>query len=108
MLGRKQELNLQFQQVVDGILLVFAFWVAHTLRYFGTEWFNLEKPIAGFDKFRWVLFVLLPFGPIILEMQGYYDHLLQKTLRRSLGQILRGAGWLCLLIAGSVLAFRLD
>ena len=33
MLGRKQELSLQFLQIVDGLLLVIAFWVAHTIRF---------------------------------------------------------------------------
>ena len=32
MLGRKQELNLQFLQITDGLLMVLAFWLAHTLR----------------------------------------------------------------------------
>ena len=32
MIGRKQELNLQFQQILDGALLVLAFWAAHVIR----------------------------------------------------------------------------
>ena len=108
MLGRKQELNLQFNQIVDGALLVMAFWTAHVLRYYATEWFQLEKSIAKFNEFRWVLFVLMPFGPIILDMQGYYNYVLQKTLHKSFMQIMRSAFWLCLLLALCVLFFRLD
>src|SRR5664279_1688115 len=108
MLGRKQELNLQFQQIVDGVLLVISFWIAHFLRYYATDWFELKFEIPKFDEFRWVLFVLMPFGPIILEMQGYYNHVLQKTIRRSVAQIARGAIWMAALIAVCVLFFRLD
>ena len=108
MLGRKQEFNLQFQQVLDGASLVCAFWLAHTLRYRGTEWFNLERPIQPFSEFRWLLFVIIPFGPIILEMQGFYTHPLLKTVLKSLSQMLRGAFWFCLLVAGCVLFLRVD
>jgi FlaA1/EpsC-like NDP-sugar epimerase len=108
MLGRKQELNLQLQQIVDGVILVVAFWAAHTLRYVGTGWPVLERPIGPFSEFQWLLFVIMPFGPIVLELQGFYMHPLQKTLRKSLEQLARGAFWLGLLIAGCAFFLRLD
>ncbi len=108
MLGRKQELNLQFQQIVDGVLLVIAFWGAHTLRYLGGDWFIFDKPIGPFSEFQWLLFVIMPFGPIILELQGFYIHPLQKTLGKSLGQLARGAFWLGLLIAACSYFLRLE
>lgn len=108
MLGRKQELNLQFLQIVDGVLLVIAFWGAHVLRYSATDLFSLEKPIAGFDQFRWVLFVLMPFGPIILEMQGYYSHVLQKSLFKWLTQVGRSALLLTALLGVCWFFFHLD
>lgn len=108
MSGRKQEFNLQFNQMLDAVLLVICFWLAHVLRYDGTEWFELDRPIGKFDEFRWMLFVIMPFGPIILDMQGYYSHILQKTVRKSLMQILNSAFWLCLLLAVCVIFLRLE
>lgn len=108
MLGRKQELNLQFQQITDGFLLSVAFWVAHTLRFVGAQWEIFNQPIGPFRDFQWLLFVIMPFGPIILEMQGFYQHPLQKTFTRSLQQIGRGAFWLGLLIAVCAYFLRLD
>ncbi len=108
MLGRKQELNLQFQQIVDGILLVIAFWGAHTLRYFGADWPIFDKPIGPFKEFQWLLFVIMPFGPIILEFQGFYTHPMQKTLAKSLGQLARAAFWLGLVIAATSYFLRLE
>ena len=108
MLGRKQELSLQFQQIVDGILMVVAFWGAHTFRFVGAGWPFFNYPIGPFSQFQWLLFVIMPFGPIILELQGFYSHPLQKTLRKSLAQLARGAFWLGLLIAASAYFFRLD
>lgn len=109
MLGRKQELNLQFLQITDGVLLVVAFWAAHTLRLFGAE-FSIfgNKPIGPFSDFQWLLFVILPFGPIVLELQGFYTNSLQKSLGKSLGQIARAIFWLGLIIAACSYFLRLD
>ena len=108
MIGRKQELNLQALQLADGILLVVSFWVAHSLRFFGAEWFLFDKPIGPFKDFQWLLFVIMPFGPICLELQGFYANAQQKETGRSLAQIGRAFFWLGLLIAASAYFLKLD
>jgi exopolysaccharide biosynthesis polyprenyl glycosylphosphotransferase len=108
MLGRKQELNLQFLQIVDALLIAFSFWLAHVLRFFGTDWFLFDKPIGPFSDFQWLLIVIVPFGPILLELQGFYASPYQKTPGRSLAQIARAAFWLGLLIACCAFFLRLD
>ena len=101
MLDRKEELNRQMQQILDGLLMVVAFWGAHTLRFIGNTWFPDDKQIGPFSDFQWLLFVIMPFGPLILELQGFYSHLLHKSLPRSIGQLGRTAFWLGLLIAAA-------
>ncbi len=108
MLDRKEELNRQMQQILDGLLMVVAFWGAHALRFVGNTWFPFDKQIAPFKEFQWLLFVIMPFGPIILELQGFYSHLLHKSLPRSIGQLGRTAFWLGLLIASSAYFLKLD
>ncbi len=108
MIGRKQELNLQAQQIADGLLLVFALWLAHVIRFYGARWLPFEHQIPPFDPFRWILFLLLPFGPLLLELQGFYANPLQKTLPRSISQIARAALWLALLLAGVAFFLRLE
>ncbi len=88
--------------------MVLAFWFAHTLRFVGTNWFLFDKPIGPFSEFQWILFVIMPGGPIILELHGYYCHPLQKTLRRTLEQLARTAFWIGLLIAASSYFLRLN
>ena len=107
MLDRKEELNRQLQQLLDGLLMVIAFWGAHTLRFLGNNWFPFDKQIGPFKEFQWLLLVIFPFGPIILDLQGFYSHLLHKSLPRSIGQLGRSAFWLGLLIAASSYFFRL-
>ena len=108
MLGRRQELHLQTLQIVDGLLMSVAFWFAHTLRFVGADWSLFNKPIGPFSDFQWMLFVIMPAGPLILEVQGFYTHPLQKTLGRSLEQLARTAFWLGLLIAAASYFFRLE
>ena len=108
MLGRKQELNLQFQQILDGFLMVLAFWVAHTIRFLGADWFFFDKAIGPFKDFQWLLFVIMPFGPILLELQGYYSHPVQKPLARSVQQLAHMFFWLGLLVAACSYFLRLE
>ena len=99
MLGRRQKLNLQFLQIVDAFFIVAAFWSAHWFRYNGPEFGLFEIPIQPFTEFQWLLLVLIPFGPICLHAQSFYEHPERKTVGRSLSQLGRAAIVLGLLIA---------
>ena len=107
MLGRRQELNLQFLQIVDAFLIVLAFWSAHTFRYLGYFYGIFEQPILPFAEFQWLLFVIVPFGPICLEAQGFYEHPARKSFSKSLTQLGRGAVVLGVLIAACAYFLRL-
>jgi hypothetical protein len=48
------------------------------------------------------------FGPIMLELQGFYAHPLQKTTSRSFAQLGRAAFWLGMLIAACSFFLRLE
>ncbi|WP_038158720.1 sugar transferase [Verrucomicrobium sp. BvORR106] len=92
MLGRRQEINLQLHEVLDCVLLAVCLWLGHWLR--GTValqiWPTLDK-IPPFSEFFWLMAVIAPFTPLILESRGFYDYVLNKTLGASLRQLL-GAG----------------
>src|SRR4051812_38583929 len=107
MLGRRQELNLQFLQILDGLLMALAFYLAHKLRFVGASWIVFDKPIGPFSEFSWLLYIVVPLFPITLELQGFYNHGLQKKVTRSLEQIARSAFWVGLVIAGSAYFLQL-
>ena len=106
MTGRKQEFHLQLYQILDAILLALAFWIAYLLRHFGQHWFGWDS-IGPFSDSEWMIFVIMPSGPILLELQGFYGHPLQKTLPASLRQMANAAFWFVVLLAACVIFFRL-
>src|SRR3954462_15376328 len=98
MLARRQELNTQLQQLIDSFLRGFALVVAHTLRYYRTGWFNLSKTIDPFANYSWMLFVVMLFGPILLDLQGFYVSPIDKSKLRSVAQIVRAMIYLSLAV----------
>lgn len=107
MLTRKQELNTQLQQLIDAVLLALSLLAAHTLRYYGTYWFDLTKPIDPFQSYQWLLVVVMPFGPILLDIQGFYQSPLTKTKWKSFMQIVRAMIGLSIIVSGCVIFLRL-
>ena len=107
MLARRQELNTQFHQVVDSLVIAFALLAAHALRFYSTSWFHLSYSIDPFQNYQWLLVVIMPFGPIILELQGFYQSPLNKTLWKSFVQIVRTMIYLSIMVSGCVIFLRL-
>ncbi len=108
MLGRKQEINLQINQILDSCLILFAFWLCHTLRYYNPNgWFGpIDINIPEFGDFFWLIAIIVPFTPVILEMFGYYEHPLQKTIWRSVRQLGQALIVIGVVIGGCVVFFK--
>jgi exopolysaccharide biosynthesis polyprenyl glycosylphosphotransferase len=107
MLTRRQELNTQLQQLIDAVLLALSLLAAHTLRYYGTSWFDLNKSIDPFQDYQWLLIVVMPFGPILLDIQGFYQSPLTKTKWKSFMQIVRAMIGLSIIVSGCVIFLRM-
>jgi exopolysaccharide biosynthesis polyprenyl glycosylphosphotransferase len=107
MLARQQELNTQFAQVIDAFILAFSLFAAHALRYYGTAWLDLPYPIDPFRNYQWLLIVIMPFGPIFLDLEGFYRSPFNKTLGKSFVQVLRTMIYLSILVSGCVIFLRL-
>ncbi len=107
MLARRQELNTQLQQIFDAFLLAAALVLAHTLRLYGTDWFNLDKSIDPLGNYQWLLVVIMPFGPILLDLQGFYQSPLTKTKWKSFIQIVQAMVYLSILVSACVIFLRL-
>ena len=107
MLARRQELNTQLQQLIDALVLAFSLLAAHALRFYSTSWFNLSYSIEPFHDYEWLLLVIMPFGPIILDLQGFYQSPLNKTKWKSFVQILRTMIYLSIMVSAGVIFLHL-
>jgi exopolysaccharide biosynthesis polyprenyl glycosylphosphotransferase len=107
MIGRRQEINLQLTEILDGMLLALGLWLSHWLRrdVFQLFWPGLE-PIPGLEEHSWVFAAVAPFMPILLEQRGFYSNLVHKTLMQSLRQIGESLVLLGTFIGGLVVFLR--
>ena len=106
MLGRRQQINLQFLQILDALLLVLTFWGAHSLRHTGAELKFFDIQIPPFREFQWLLFIFGLLGPFCLHAQGFYEHPSRKSVGKSLAQLGRAGITLALIIATCAYFFR--
>lgn len=107
MLNRQQELNTQFQQLIDAFIFAFSLFAAHALRYYGTGWLDLPYSIDPFENYQWLLIVVMPFGPIFLDLQGFHQSPFNKTFAKSFVQIVRTMLYLAILVSACVIFLRL-
>ncbi len=104
MISRRQELSLQINQIADGLVLAGALFLGYALRSYRIVDFDVLPEIPPLESFLWIFIVVALFGPLLLEMQGFYQYPLEKPLGRSLAQIAYAGVW-CGLILGAAVVF---
>lgn len=108
MLAHRNEINLQLFKVCDAALLGITFWFAHFLRYHRLIVLDQIVEIEAFPSFVWMLAVIIPFTPFLLETQGFYNHPQEKTAWGSMQKITAAGIWLFVLLGAAVIFLRLE
>lgn len=106
MISRKQELSLQLNQLADALVLALALFLGYALRSYRIIDFDVLPTIPPFESFIWLFLVICLFGPLLLEMQGFYQYPLEKTVPQSLRQIAYAGVWLGLILGGCVIFIK--
>ncbi|MEM9081295.1 MAG: sugar transferase [Verrucomicrobiota bacterium] len=78
--------------MVDAALIWLAFFAASTLRDPIRSAMSLPElagSSSGLQDLTWVLFIVVPFTPVVLEVFGFYRHPLRKRAGSSAIQILQ-------------------
>lgn len=107
MVSRKQEIKLQIHQFIDALILGVVLWLCYFLRANGLIVWDSLVEIPSFGEFAWMLAVIMPFGPLLLELQGFYQHSIEKPAWRSFAEIMRAGAWLVLVLGLCVIFMRL-
>ncbi len=92
-ISRKDSFTTQVLQLSDAFLVWIAFVVGSNLRnaYVGVD----EETLASMN---WVLYISVPFTPLILERFGFYGHLRHKTSGTAVWQLIQTLVVIVLLI----------
>jgi len=107
MLARKQELNTQILQVMDALLLAFSMLVAYGLRLHSSITSLESKQVDPLPNYYWLIIVVTLFGPIVLEIQGFYQSPVNRTKWKTLEQIARAMFVLSIVVGACVVFLKL-
>ena len=89
--SRKDSFTLQVIQLTDALLVWVAFWLASFIRGTLLGWFEIGGTGKdGLGQMVWVLYLAVPFTPLILERFGFYERIHRKTIRTAVWQLIRG------------------
>ena len=106
MLARRQELNTQILQVVDALLLAVALFTAYGLRLHSTISIAVSELVDPLQNYYWLAIVVVLFGPILLELQGFYQSPINRTKWKTLEQILRAMIALSIVVGACVIFLK--
>jgi exopolysaccharide biosynthesis polyprenyl glycosylphosphotransferase len=98
-ISRNESFRIQALQLTDALLVWLAFWLGWETR----DWVRLQLNMgveAGNirESINWVLYIAVPFTPLVLERFGFYDHLRTKSTGRSIVQLLQALTVIALMI----------
>ena len=106
MLGSKkrEQFSLQVLQICDAVILWGSFFVASLFRDL------VRGPDAegyGMSSVVWLLYIIVPFTPLVLEIFGFYGNLLRKKASAAAGQLFKSIVIVGAVVGVSVIVFKL-
>jgi exopolysaccharide biosynthesis polyprenyl glycosylphosphotransferase len=110
--NRRQSFSLQVLQLVDAVLVWVAFAIAAVVREPVIDWLQaigapiVKQAIPPLKEITWLLYILVPFTPLVLELFGFYRNPSRQKFARALWQIFQTFVVLGLAIGVMVIFFR--
>ncbi|MGC4016759.1 MAG: sugar transferase [Luteolibacter sp.] len=111
---RRQSFSIQIFQLIDAMLIWVAFAVAAMLRGPLIDWLNnigvhvFKQDISGLKEITWLLFIVVPFAPLALELFGFYRSPMRQRFGPALWQIVKAFTILAVAISVMVVFFRFN
>lgn len=109
MLGSKnrEQFSVQALLLCDAFLVFQAFYIGDKLRPLLRPLFGLsDGGQIGLAEISWLLFVVVPFTPLVLEVFGFYRNVMRKTALQSLTQMFQALLVIGVGVAAMVLFFK--
>ncbi len=109
MLGSKnrEQFSVQALLLCDAFLVFQAFYIGDKLRPLLRPLFGLsDGGQIGLAEISWLLFIVVPFTPLVLEVFGFYRNVMRKTALQSLTQMFQALLVIGVGVAAMVLFFK--
>ena len=85
-ISRKDSFTLQALQLTDALLVWLSFWLGGEVR----GWLGMgTEEEALWNSMNWVLYIAVPFTPLVLERFGFYQRLRHKNTSAAMWQLIR-------------------
>ena len=95
-ISRKDSFTIQVLQLTDALLVWIAFWLGGVFRV----WLGLAAPDERLlESMNWVLYIAVPFTPLILERFGFYERMRHKPASAAMWQLLRALVVIVLIVS---------
>ena len=107
-MNRKQEISKDLPMILDGLMVGVCLWVCYLLRSTGVICLDRLGDIPSFSHTYWMLALIIPLTPLILDLQGYYENPLSQRLEILSGKIAKAGFWLILVIGAASIFGRLE
>lgn len=93
--------------ILDGLLLGGCLGLGHYLRI-GPLGGELFGSIPEFSHSFWIMALIIPISPLLLDLHGYYQHPLSQRFESLLSKIARSGFWLFLFLGIIAIFGRLE
>lgn len=106
--SRHEAFRIQVLQLTDAIIVLLAFGLGWVLRDVVRDFLGMAvSDISVKDTINWVIYIAVPFTPLILEKFGFYDHIRSKVTSRAIAQLIQSLIAVALIIGVFGLAAKL-
>lgn len=100
--------SIQALQLCDAFLVLTAFWVGDKLRPVLRPLLGMaDGGEIGLSEISWLLFIVVPFTPLLLEIFGFYRNMMRKTVAQSVSQMFRSLILIGVAVAVMVVFFKM-
>lgn len=98
-MNRKQEISKDISLIFDGLLLGACLWLCYLLRTSGLIRLDGISEIPPFSHSYWMLAVIIPGTPLLLDLQGFYANPLTQRYESIFLKMANAGFWLILIIS---------
>ncbi len=94
--------------LMDGLLMGVCLWLSYLLREELDRWPHFFTEIPPFSTFLWMVGVVIPLTPLILDLNGYYENPVINSIQSLIPRLLKSFFWMALIITLSSILVRID